>query len=99
MSIHAIEKVFWEFGKNPRRIEDFMKDPDSYLVPYALDAEERRMIKENDLKALAEQGVSTLLTLMVWPLMNGPEGMPLDYLRHMGGEPPPGMVRVAPRAE
>jgi hypothetical protein len=52
------------------------------------------MIARVDLKALAERGVSTLLTMMVWPMLKGPEGMPFSYLEHMNGgvmPPFPGM--------
>lgn len=83
MSVHAVEKVLWEFGNKPSRIEDFRRDPDAYLASYALTASERDMIRHVDLKALAAHGVSSLLTLMVWPLLKGPQEMPFDYLVHM----------------
>jgi protocatechuate 4,5-dioxygenase alpha chain len=83
MSVHAVEKVFWEFGNKPSRIDDFRRDPEAYLSRYNLSAEERAMIRQVDLKALAAHGVSTLLTLMVWPLLKGSDEMPFDYLVHM----------------
>ena len=85
MSLNNVERVFWEFGNDPGRIARFNEDPDSYLAAYDLDAAERRAIRDVDLKALADSGVSTLLTLMVWPLLKGPEGMPFAYLEHMNG--------------
>ena len=85
MSLYAVEKVFWELGKYPERIARLQADPDGYLAAYNLDDEERRMIREVDLKGLSEKGVSTLLTLMVWPMFKGPEGLPYDYLEHMAG--------------
>ena len=94
MSLHAVEKVFWEFGTDPQRIAAFRADPDGYLSGYRLEPDEREMIKQVDLKALAERGVSTLLTMMVWPMLKGPEGMPFSYLEHMNGgvmPPFPGM--------
>ncbi|MBC7161094.1 MAG: hypothetical protein H5U26_03150 [Immundisolibacter sp.] len=94
MSLYAVEKVFWEFGTDPDRIAAFRADPDGYLAPYRLEPDERDMIKRVDLKALAERGVSTLLTMMVWPMLKGPEGMPFSYLEHMNGgvmPPFPGM--------
>jgi hypothetical protein len=99
MSVSAVEKVFWEFGKDPRRIERFRADPDGYLKPYRLEPEEREAIKRVDLKALSDRGVSTLLTMMIWPLLKGPEGMPFDYLAHMnGGTMPPIPGGPAPHA-
>ena len=86
MSIPAVEKVFWEFGNDPTRVGRYKEDPDAYLNGYNLTEEERQNIKEINLKALAESGVSSILTLMVWPMIKGPEGMPFSYLRHMNGE-------------
>ena len=94
MSLHAVEKVFWEFGTDPQRIAAFRADPGGYLSGYRLEPDECEMIKQVDLKALAERGVSTLLTMMVWPMLKGPEGMPFSYLEHMNGgvmPPFPGM--------
>ena len=94
MSLHAVEKVFWEFGTDPQRIAAFRADPDGYLSGYRLEPDECEMIARVDLKALAERGVSTLLTMMVWPMLKGPEGMPFSYLEHMNGgvmPPFPGM--------
>lgn len=98
MSLHAVEKVFWEFGTDPQRIAAFRADPDGYLKGYRLEPDEREMIKQVDLQALAERGVSTLLTMMVWPMLKGPEGMPFSYLEHMNGgvmPPIPGMPAAA----
>ncbi|HEY0675991.1 MAG TPA: hypothetical protein VGD25_07255 [Immundisolibacter sp.] len=83
MSVHAVEKVFWEFGNKPARIDEFRRDPDAYLKNYALTDQERAMIRRVDLKALEAHGVSSLLTLMVWPLLKGSDEMPFDYLVHM----------------
>ena len=83
MSVHAVEKVFWEFGNKPARIDAFRRDPDAYLKNYALTDQERAMIRQVDLKALEAHGVSSLLTLMVWPLLKGSDEMPFDYLVHM----------------
>lgn len=85
MSINAVEKIFWEFGNDPARVATFRANTEQYLNDYNLDATEREMVAKVDLKALADAGVSTLLTMMVWPILNGPEGMPFAYLEHMNG--------------
>jgi len=85
VSLHAVERVFWEFGHDPANIERFHENPDAHLAPYNLEAEERRAIMEVDLKSLSEQGMNPLLALMIWPLLKGPEGMPFTYLEHMNG--------------
>ena len=86
MSINAVEKVLWEFGNDPGRIERFRADPDHYLAGYKLEEPEREAIKTVDVKVLADRGVNPLLTLMVWPLLMGPEGMPFAYLDRMNGK-------------
>lgn len=83
MSVYAVERVFWEFGNKPARIDEFRRDPGAYLKNYTLTEHERAMIRQVDLKALAAHGVNTLLTLMVWPLLKGADEMPFDYLVHM----------------
>lgn len=96
MSLNAVEKVFWEFGADPSRIEAFRADPEGYLAAYRLDPDEREMITKVDLRALAKRGVNTLLTMMIWPLMKGPQGMPFSYLEHMNGGVMPPIPGVSP---
>ena len=50
MSTNNVERVLWEFGDQPARIEQFRKDPDSYLAAYVLDDGERQALKDIDLK-------------------------------------------------
>lgn len=97
MSIYAVEKAFWTLGKDPEAVEQFKTDPDGFLSQFLLTDGERKMITENDLKGLADGGVNTLLTLMVWPILNGPEGMPFDYLTHMNGGVPPAIMDSIPQ--
>ena len=97
MSTEAVEKAFWTLGKDPEAIEQLKTDPEKFLNQFLLTDNEKKMIRENDLKSLADQGVNTLLTLMVWPLINGPEGMPFDYLTHMNGGEPPEMLAHLPK--
>ncbi len=92
MTINAVEKAFWTLGNDPESLDLFKASPDQFLQQFPLSDAERKMITENDLKSLAGLGVNTLLTLMVWPLLNGPEGMPFDYLIHMNGGEPPAIV-------
>jgi hypothetical protein len=84
MSVNTIEKILWEFGDDPSRAKAFLKDPDKYLDQFQLNEEEYRMVRTMDLKAMDEYGVSNLLGMMVWPLLNGNNQlMAFDYLRRM----------------
>ena len=86
MSVNTVERILWEFGDNPERIGQFKANPEEYFSAYQLTEKESEALKKLDFKTLAELGVSTLLTLMVWPMIKGPEGMPFAYLDHMNGE-------------
>lgn len=90
MSVNTIEKILWEFGDEPARVKSFLKDPDGYLQQFQLNDAEFRMVRTMDLKAFDEYGVSNLLAMMVWPLLNGnSQLMAFDYLRKMNhGELP-----------
>ena len=90
MSVNTIEKILWEFGDEPDRVKAFLKDPDGYLEQFQLNEEEFRMVRTMDLKAFDEYGVSNLLAMMAWPLLNGNNQlMAFDYLRKMNhGELP-----------
>lgn len=83
MSVNTVERVLWEFGNRPERVTRFRADPAGYLAAYPLTSAEREMIQRMDLRALADHGVSSLLTIMVWPLLHGADEMPFDYLVHM----------------
>lgn len=85
MSLNNVERVLWEFGNDPAKIVRFTADPDTYLADYLLTDEERQALRNVDMKWLADRGVNTLLTVMVWPMLKGPEGMPFSYLEHMNG--------------
>jgi hypothetical protein len=80
--MYTMERVLWEFAGSPERIEKFKSDPDSYLADYTfLDEDEIEILKKMDVKAMAGRGVSTLLTMMVWQEMEGPQGMPQYMMR------------------
>ena len=85
MSVNTVERILWEFGEYPERLGQFQANPTEHLASYQLDDVERKALTQFDLKTLAELGVSTLLTMMVWPMIKGPEGMPFAYLEHMSG--------------
>ncbi|MDD1649786.1 MAG: hypothetical protein LUO80_05260 [Methylococcaceae bacterium] len=90
MSVNTIEKILWEFGDEPSRVKEFLKDPDGYLAGYQLAEEEFRMVRTMDVKALGAYGVSNMLLMMSWPLLHGNNPLlQFDYLRKMNsGELP-----------
>ena len=91
MSVSAIERVLWELGDKESRVEEFKADPDSYLANRDLSDAERQMLKEMDVKSLVDMGVSSMLTMMAWPLIHGVDEVPFDYLTKMNGGSLPSM--------
>jgi hypothetical protein len=82
VSTYTIEKVLWEFAGNPERVQRFKSDPDAYLASYTfLEKDEVEILKNMDVKQMAGRGVSTLLTMMVWQEMEGPQGVPAYMMR------------------
>ena len=91
MSVSAIERLLWEFGEKEARIEQFKQDPDNYIKGRDISERESQMLKDMDVKALVDHGVSSMLTMMVWPMMEGVDDMPFDYLTRMNGGTLPAM--------
>jgi hypothetical protein len=82
VSTYTIERVLWEFAGNPERVQKFKSDPDAYLASYTfLGKDEIEILKKMDVKEMANRGVSTLLTMMVWQEIEGPQGMPFYIMR------------------
>jgi len=91
MGVSAIERVLWELGEKESRVEEFKADPDGYLAGRDLSDQERRMLKEMDVKSLVDHGVSSMLTMMAWPLIHGVDELPFDYLTQMNDGTLPSM--------
>ncbi len=91
MGVSAIERVLWELGDKPAKIDEFRADPESYLAGRDLSAQERQMLAEMDVKALVDHGVSSMLTMMAWPLIHGVDELPFDYLTQINGGSLPSM--------
>lgn len=84
MSLNTIERVFWEFGDEPERVKQFLKDPDAYLAPYPLSDNEREMVRKMDVKALDSYGVSNMLVMLAWTSINGSNPVLMfEYLKQM----------------
>ena len=83
MSHFATEHALWDLSGNPAIIQQYMADPDSFLSRYNLTDEEKRMIREKDVKALAAQGNSQMLVMLFYMAQAGGfEHLP-EYLGKM----------------
>ena len=82
MSTHVVERVLWEICNMPEKTATYIENPDAHLANYQLDEDERRMVKELDVKSLAERNVSQMLLMMTWNVLVGAEKVG-EYLGRM----------------
>ena len=83
MSHFATERALWEITSSMDNIQEYMSDPDAVLQRYALSDEEKTLIKDKNVKALAELGNSQMLLMLFWIGTSG--GFPSlpEYLGRM----------------
>ena len=71
MTQFATEQALWDLSGNPMIIQQYCQDPDGFLARYALSDEEKRMIKEKDVKNLAAAGNSQMLVMLFYLAQEG----------------------------
>lgn len=84
MSVNTLERLLWELGVNRSVQARFKEEPDKLLARYALSEDERRMVREFDVRGLAAAGVNTMLTMGFW-MMNEGSGSMSRYVKRMNG--------------
>tara|TARA_R110000787_G_scaffold29713_1_gene80468 strand:+ start:2055 stop:2267 length:213 start_codon:yes stop_codon:yes gene_type:complete len=52
-------------------IERYLANPDAFLARYVMSDEEKTLMKEKDVKALADQGHSHMLLMQFWVAVSG----------------------------
>lgn len=83
MSIHTIERVLYTLHAVPGRAQAFLQDPDAYLAGFPLEDDERVLLRTQDVRAMADRGVSQMLLFVTWQAVNGgPPSIP-EYMRRM----------------
>ena len=91
MSVHTIEQVLWEVCNIPERTAQMQTNPDSIVARKSMTAEEWRMIRDLDVRALAAYNVNQMLIMMTWNILIGADKIP-EYVRKLNG---PDTDRVA----
>jgi Aromatic-ring-opening dioxygenase LigAB, LigA subunit len=80
MSRYQVDKLLRDLRRDPHLAERFRDDVETVLDGYKLDAEERRLLKHWEIRALYDRGVNPLLLL----LAHGPAGKHMqDYASAM----------------
>ncbi len=83
MSVNSIERVLWELTEQPQKVGDFVENTDAYLAAYQLTQEDCRMIKERDVRAMADYGVSQMLLMLFWQTVTGGPAQMGEYMQRM----------------
>ncbi|WP_372070396.1 hypothetical protein P7L75_04450 (plasmid) [Tistrella mobilis] len=82
MSRDVLEKLLYDLSTSRQNREAFAADAEKYLARYRLSADEKALVRDYDVRALADLGVNTMLTWGFW-LQAGRRNP--DYIRAMQG--------------
>lgn len=83
MTQFATERALWEITGSMESLELFNSDPDTLLDRYLLSDEEKALLKQKDVKALAERGNSDMLVMLFWLATSGGFATLPEYLGRM----------------
>jgi hypothetical protein len=84
MSVHTVEQVLWEICNVPERTVQMRADPGKLVAQRNLTDEERRMVRDLDVRGLAAYSVNQMLIMMTWNILVGAEKIP-EYLAQLNG--------------
>jgi len=82
MTTNAVEMALWTLANDASAAQAFVSAPDEFLQRYQLSEREGKDIKALNVRALAEQGASTLLLMQAWNSVRGPNQI-AEYLERM----------------
>lgn len=91
MSANTLEKALWHLNVDRESKRAFKDDPTKFLARFHLTDKEREMILAFDVRALADSGVNTMLTMGFWLELEGSHNLN-GYLVRMNAREP--MVRA-----
>lgn len=83
MTHFATERALWEISNSPENVQQFSSNPDGLLDRYTLSDEEKKLIKEKNVRVLADQGNSQMLLMMFWIAVSGGFQSLPEYLGRM----------------
>lgn len=83
MSSYTIEAFLYDLANKHGALDRFKTEPDSLLNDYFLAPAEREQLKNWEVRAMHEQGVSPMLLLLAYQLVFGIERRN-EYLVKMG---------------
>lgn len=83
MSVNSIERILWQVHTSPAEVERFRNDPAAYISDFHLDPQEREWLVNFNAGAMAEAGVSSMVLMMAFQALRGPEHMG-EYMQSLG---------------
>jgi len=82
-----MESALWDLHHDPLGAVRFRNDPDQALAGYALTAEEQRLVKSLDVRAMAERGADQMLLFVSFIALSGFDQVG-EYMRRMNTPSP-----------
>ncbi|MFC7050928.1 hypothetical protein [Emcibacter nanhaiensis] len=73
MSVNALEAALWQLYLHPGDADSFRSDAASYAADYRVTDKERELLVSVDVMGLIDHGVNSLLVLMAFQTIYGPE--------------------------
>lgn len=83
MSMYSMERALWDIAGSRDSVGQFLQDPDSLLSAYQLSDDEQTLIKSKNVRAMADQEVSSMLLMLFWMAVSGGDESLPEYLQRM----------------
>ncbi|MBU0825825.1 MAG: hypothetical protein KKA44_16660 [Alphaproteobacteria bacterium] len=82
MSLSAVEQCIFDLGNSGNMRKAYVAEPDAFLARYALDDEERALVRREDVAELFRRGLNPMLLMGFHMGLHGPASMG-EYLKKM----------------
>lgn len=85
MSVYQVGKLVFDLNRQPALVEQFQKEPEPFLERYRLSDEEKKAIRDKDLRFLYELGLNPYLVMGMARLLKIENR---DYIAAIAGAKP-----------
>lgn len=75
MGTGAIEQLLYDLGSSGRSRKAYVNEPEAFLARYRLTAEERALVREEDVGELFRRGLNPMLLMGFYMSLHGPASM------------------------
>ena len=85
MSAYQVGKLVFDLNRQPQLVKDFQREPELFFERYRLTDEEKRAIRNKDVRFLYELGVNPYSVMGMARILDMPQK---DYLNAISGAKP-----------